>query len=87
MRDVMNPAICPSCANPMRFARSLPQARGLSELQIFECRTCGLAVSGEAVAEVLEMTTLSPKATNGSEPRMPSAEGIYAILGAPAQLP
>jgi hypothetical protein len=60
MRDsAVNPAICPSCANPMRFARSLPQARGLSELQIFECRTCGLAVSGEAVAEVLEMTTLS----------------------------
>ena len=84
--DVMNPATCPSCANPMRFARSLPQPRGLSELQIFECGICGLAVSGEAVAEVLEMTTLTPEATNGPAPRMPSQKE-YAILGAPAQLP
>jgi hypothetical protein len=33
----------------MRFARSIPQLRGLPELKTFDCRHCGLAVTGEAV--------------------------------------
>jgi hypothetical protein len=62
--NAVNSAICPSCANAIQFARSLPQLGGLSELQVFECRTCGLAVFGEAVAKVLESTSLPPKTFN-----------------------
>ncbi len=46
---------CLSCGKPMRFARSISRPIGLPEVQTFECRTCGLAVTAEAAAEVLEM--------------------------------
>jgi hypothetical protein len=46
---------CPHCFVSMRFARSIPQSDGLSDLQTFECDLCGLAITGEAVAEVMEM--------------------------------
>jgi len=39
----------------MRFARSIPQFDGLSDLQTVECDLCGLAITAEAVAEVMEM--------------------------------
>ena len=46
---------CPGCGIVMRFVGSVPQLGELSELQTFRCRQCGLTVSGEAAAEVLEM--------------------------------
>jgi len=42
----------------MRFARSISQFDGLSDLQSFECDLCGLSVTAEAVAEVMEMAAL-----------------------------
>jgi len=46
---------CPHCFVSMRFARTIPQFDGLSDLQTFECDLCGLAITAEAVAEVMEM--------------------------------
>jgi len=46
---------CPHCSASMRFARSIPQFDGLSDLQTFECDLCGLAITAEAVVEVMEM--------------------------------
>jgi transposase-like protein len=42
---------CPSCGAPMRFLRTVPRLRGLPELQTFECRPCGLAVTAEQVLQ------------------------------------
>ena len=49
---------CAHCAVSMRFARSIPQFDGLSDLETFECDLCGLAVTAESVAEVMEMAAL-----------------------------
>lgn len=46
---------CPDCSNTMQFTGSLPQPEGLTELQTFQCQRCGLTVSGEAAAEVLQL--------------------------------
>ena len=35
---------CPSCGNPMRFARAIPQAGGLPALHTYDCRECGVAM-------------------------------------------
>jgi hypothetical protein len=43
-------------AKPMRFARSIFRPIGLPKVQTFECRKCGLAITAEAAAEVLETT-------------------------------
>jgi hypothetical protein len=43
-------------AKPMRFARSIFRPIGLQEVQTFECGKCGLAITAEAAAEVLETT-------------------------------
>jgi hypothetical protein len=40
----------------MRFARSIFRPIGLQEVQTFECGKCGLAITAEAAAEVLETT-------------------------------
>jgi hypothetical protein len=48
---------CPSCGAPMRFLRTAPFRR-LPELQTFECKPCGLAVSVEQVLQFPEL--LSP---------------------------
>ncbi len=42
----------------MRFARTIA-SDSLPDLQAFQCDLCGLAISGEAVAEALEMATQS----------------------------
>ena len=38
----------------MRFARTIAN-EGLPDLHAFQCDLCGLAVSGEAVADAMEM--------------------------------
>lgn len=39
---------CPVCSQPMNLARVTPRVGGLPELQTFECRPCGAALT-EAV--------------------------------------
>jgi len=40
---------CPCCGEPMRFARTVSVSNAnLSEMQAFECKPCGLAVTAEA---------------------------------------
>jgi rubredoxin len=40
---------CPCCGEPMRFARTVSVSNAnLSEMQTFECKPCGLAVTAEA---------------------------------------
>jgi len=39
---------CPSCGNPMRFARAISQAEGVAELQTYDCKECGVAVTEAA---------------------------------------
>jgi hypothetical protein len=36
---------CPSCGEPMRFARAIAQADGLPELQTYDCKECGVAMT------------------------------------------
>src|SRR6185369_15246356 len=43
---------CPSCGNPMRFARAISQADGLAELQTYDCKECGVAVTEAAHAQL-----------------------------------
>jgi hypothetical protein len=45
-------AVCPTCGNAMQFARAGSPNAGLSALQTFECRPCGLSITAEAVLEV-----------------------------------
>lgn len=45
---------CPHCGTSMRFARTIA-GDSLPDLQAFQCDLCGLAISGEAVAEALEV--------------------------------
>jgi hypothetical protein len=46
---------CPSCGAPMRLARSIPKIGGLPELQTFDCRACGVAITEAHEPKVLEM--------------------------------
>jgi hypothetical protein len=46
---------CPACGHTMEFAGSIRQPEGLAELQSFGCEGCGLTISGEAAAEVLQL--------------------------------
>jgi hypothetical protein len=39
----------------MRFARSFHCGGGLSELNTFECKQCGLALTAEAALDASEM--------------------------------
>jgi len=39
---------CPSCGAPMRFVRAISQADGLAELQTYDCKDCGVAVTEAA---------------------------------------
>ena len=40
---------CPCCGEPMRFTRTASMSNAnLSEMQTFECKPCGLAVTAEA---------------------------------------
>jgi hypothetical protein len=48
-------ALCPSCGKSMRFARSFHQGDGFSELNTFECRQCGVALTAEAALDDSEM--------------------------------
>ena len=57
-RDNQQAIRCPHCTVSMRFARSVPQFDGLSDLQTFECDLCGLSITAEAVAEVMGMAAL-----------------------------
>ena len=45
-RDVpmLYPA-CPSCGGALRFARTVPAANGLAELQTLSCRECSLWIT------------------------------------------
>ena len=45
-------AVCPGCGNAMHFARAGSPVGQLSALQTFECRPCGLSITGEAVLEI-----------------------------------
>ena len=49
---------CPSCGEPMRFARTVPKVGELPEMQTFECRLCRLAVTTEQVRGIMEMVSL-----------------------------
>jgi len=42
---------CPSCGEPLRFSRTLPQISE-SELQTFECKPCGLSITSQAVLDL-----------------------------------
>jgi hypothetical protein len=46
---------CLRCGKPMRFAQAIYRPIGLPKVQTFECKDCGLTVTAEAAAEVLEM--------------------------------
>lgn len=46
---------CPSCGAPMRFLRTVPPLCGLPELQTFECKPCGLAVTAEQLLQLPEL--------------------------------
>ena len=37
------PPCCPSCAQRMKLVRRTKRFGGLSDLYIFECRTCGIS--------------------------------------------
>jgi len=43
---------CPSCGEPLRFARTVLQIGDLSELQTFECKPCGLSITTQAVLDL-----------------------------------
>jgi len=47
-------AICPTCAKPMRFARSFTNFGANQPLQIMECISCRLAVATEEMLDFLE---------------------------------
>jgi hypothetical protein len=51
---------CLSCDNPMRFARAIPQADGLPELQTYDCKECGVAMT-EAEDSQLASTAASDR--------------------------
>ncbi len=40
---------CPRFGEPMRFARTMPERRGLPAMETFEWRLCRLAVTAEHV--------------------------------------
>ena len=42
----------PSCGEPMRFARTVLQISDLSELQIFECKPCGLSITSQTAFDL-----------------------------------
>jgi DNA-directed RNA polymerase subunit RPC12/RpoP len=46
---------CIRCGRPMRFARSILRPAELPKLDTFECGYCGLAITAEGAAEVLNM--------------------------------
>jgi len=46
---------CPGCGAPMRFLRTVPPLNGLPELQTFQCKPCGLAVTAEQVLQLPEL--------------------------------
>jgi hypothetical protein len=48
-------ALCPTCGEPMRFDPT--HQKGNSELRLFECKRCGLALSAEAALEASELAT------------------------------
>jgi hypothetical protein len=37
------PPLCPSCAQRMKLVRRTKRFNGLSDVYIFECRTCGVS--------------------------------------------
>lgn len=43
---------CPSCGEPLRFARTVLQIGDLSELQTFECKPCGLSITTQAILDL-----------------------------------
>jgi len=44
----------------MRFLRTVPPRSGLPELQTFECKPCGLAVTAEQVLQFPELLLQLP---------------------------
>jgi len=44
---VLYPA-CPSCGRSLSFARTIPAANGLAELQTLSCRECSLWITESA---------------------------------------
>jgi Bacterial regulatory protein, Fis family len=47
MTTIRHPPDCLSCGRPMRFERTFTQVYRSPELQTFECRPCGLVVTGD----------------------------------------
>ena len=45
--------VCPNCGRVMMLARITPRVGGLPELQTFQCRPCGVALT-EAVDDRIE---------------------------------
>jgi len=43
---------CPSCGQPLRFARTVLQIGDLSELQTFGCKPCSLSITTQAVLDL-----------------------------------
>jgi hypothetical protein len=48
MTTAQHPPDCLSCGRPMRFERTITQVHRSPELQTFECRPCGLAVTADS---------------------------------------
>ena len=73
---------CPVCRELMRFARS--QAHSLSTLQTFECCRCGLALTGEAVVEALELgqTIATQQELRHTKATSPMGNDSYSVLQA-----
>jgi transposase-like protein len=45
MNTAANTTRCPNCGQLMKLARVTPRVGGLPELQTFECRPCGVALT------------------------------------------
>jgi hypothetical protein len=47
---------CPSCGNPMQFARAIP-ADGLPELWTYDCKGCGVAMTAAQDSQLASTAT------------------------------
>jgi len=45
MSERVEPQPCPNCRKPMRLVRVIPRVASLPELESFECRACGEALT------------------------------------------
>jgi hypothetical protein len=74
--------VCPSCGNPMRFARAIPQDGRLPELWTFDCKECGLAVTEAKDSARMEKSQLASRVSSDRVPviRRLLAQGLLVSL-------